>query len=402
MSPQAWQALPAAAEPSARSGRRLRLWEMEHKCHCSIVGTCLSGAELRKLAGKIRLALPEDATEYTLHVAFVGIAAEAGGAAKLVGKTLDRKFATQIARFAKAASEEELEKLWRDCRRDGDVAGGYWALMTHALPCQRLRERAYGEVHMLSHLAGAAGRADLKRLADFERQTGELARQLVDARRRATEEAARRIAVEKDLAAARAEAVRGEALGERLAELESGAALSELRHRLAATAAALDKAQRRADGAERRLVEREKLVDYLGEANLRLGRQIEAMTADLAAAVPQCKGDMGRDECPCLDLGGRRILYVGGVGRLMPRLEDLVGRCNGEFLHHDGGIEEGCGRLSGALARADAVLCPVTCVSHQAIDRVKKACRRCDKPFVPLHGTGLSSFLRALEALAEA
>jgi len=38
---------------------------------CPIVGTCLTTAELRKLAARVQLILPPGATEYELHGCFV-------------------------------------------------------------------------------------------------------------------------------------------------------------------------------------------------------------------------------------------------------------------------------------------------------------------------------------------
>ena len=44
------------------------------------------------------------------------------------------------------------------------MPGPYWALMTHPRSTPALMVRAFGEVHMLSHLAGATNRADIRRL----------------------------------------------------------------------------------------------------------------------------------------------------------------------------------------------------------------------------------------------
>ena len=41
-------------------------------------------------------------------------------------------------------------------------------------------------------------------------------------------------------------------------------------------------------------------------------------------------------------------------------------------------------------------------MSHEAVDRIKSACRRCDKPFVPLRGIGVAAFLRGLQTLPQA
>ncbi len=55
--------------------------------------------------------------------------------------------------------------------------------------------------------------------------------------------------------------------------------------------------------------------------------------------------------------------------------------------------------LAGLVGRADLVLFPVDCVSHQAMGMAKRLCRQLDKPFVPLRSSGLSSFLAGLAAV---
>lgn len=100
-----------------------------------------------------------------------------------------------------------------------------------------------------------------------------------------------------------------------------------------------------------------------------------------------------------LDLAGRLILYVGGRHQHVACLRSLVEDCNGAFVHHDGGVEQSMEKLGNLLKRADAVLFPVGCVSHQAQYKVKDACRRSGKPFRPLRTTGLGAIIEALQAV---
>ena len=97
-----------------------------------------------------------------------------------------------------------------------------------------------------------------------------------------------------------------------------------------------------------------------------------------------------------LDLGGMRILYVGGQTRLAPHLRSLVEAHNGRFEHHDGGVEESRAGLQCALAGADLVFCPVDCISHDACQRAKQHCWQQNKRFIPLRSSGLSAFAAGL------
>ena len=58
--------------------------------------------------------------------------------------------------------------------RRGDIPGAYWAALTHPFATRAVIGDAFGEVHMLSHLVGAANRADIRRLRQLEEANGEL------------------------------------------------------------------------------------------------------------------------------------------------------------------------------------------------------------------------------------
>ncbi|MBK3775493.1 DUF2325 domain-containing protein [Azospirillum brasilense] len=98
------------------------------------------------------------------------------------------------------------------------------------------------------------------------------------------------------------------------------------------------------------------------------------------------------------DLGGRAILYVGGRTKSLPHLRAAVETRNGCLLHHDGGFEQTTRCLEGLVERADVVVCPIDCVSHDACLRVKGLCRRMGKPFVPMRSAGATSFARILHS----
>ncbi len=67
---------------------------------------------------------------------------------------------------------------------EGDVAGGYWALMTHPATPPALQSRAHSEVHMLSHLMGRSSRDSLRRVHELEATCAELSDRLERTRTR--------------------------------------------------------------------------------------------------------------------------------------------------------------------------------------------------------------------------
>jgi hypothetical protein len=148
--------------------RRARLAELDGHLHCSIIGTCLSTHELRKLVPKFTGLDRRDASDLEIHHSAVELAIEGGPAAKALHKLLDERYAAAIRRFDKAADDVDLLALWDEALKNGDIPPAYWALMTHPLATMPVRQKAFGELHMLSHLVGAANRADIRRLVALE------------------------------------------------------------------------------------------------------------------------------------------------------------------------------------------------------------------------------------------
>ena len=421
----------AIAAPGRKTARRRRLWELRADYHCSICGTCLNHSDLKRVAGKAGFRVDPSASEYEVHGTFVRFASEPGRVAKAMQKLLDRKHRSAIERCRAMGAEAELRAFWAASLAKGDVSGPYWALMTHPLASERLMvdlfgdvhmlshplasERLmvdlFGDVHMLSHLLGASNRADIRRLNFLEREREVLSEALAGSRRQLAEKDAqlRRLRDERDRAAesARATETRLAAAKARVNELTAGGALQALEVRNEALAARAEKASRDHQVECRRRAELEREVSELRSSRedalieLRdLGAECEALELMVGSRIP---GEVPAvaDRSPSLDLGGRRIAYVGGRANLIGHFRDLIEQSNGELIHHDGGVDDSTGRLGRILGQADAVLCPVDCVSHGACLLAKQFCKRRQKPFVPLRSAGLSSFVGGLRQVAE-
>lgn len=397
----------AAAVPSARPPRqRTRLKEIEAQWHCTIIGTCLTLADLQDVAGKMRVTLTKGASDYSLHTAMVHLASRDATIAKALQKVLDRRHVRAINRSRGLTDEAALETFWREAIGEGDVAGACWALMSHAQATDALRSKVFGDVHMLSHQVGATSRQEQRQLMQLTREKTDLTAKLAEQQERLRREKARHTeeaaALREELREAR-RAARPQpapaAQTERLAALEGSLA---------------EETARRTEAEEALAVERQVHDEVLGQlARLRqenetLARENRIFETSLAAlsdaaALPE-SGDCPED-CPnaCerrLDFCGRCILVVGGRHQHLPHLRRMVEGANGIFAHHDGGLEESMSRLKSLCGQADAVLLPVDCVSHSAQDEVKRLCRRWDKAFVPVRRSGLAAYIAALETLS--
>ena len=405
---------PPAPPSSDSASKRWKLWEIDKKLHCSVLGTCLTLADLQRLIRKLRIPIPNDAEEYEIHGYFAARAAEKGPIAKAMNKVLDRRHEAAIRRFGRLGTEAELAAAWERALEDGDIPGPFWAIVTHPAATTGLTWKAFGHVHMLSHLVGASNRADIRRLRAMETERDALAEEHTKLRRRYFElESDTRQLVERHASEQRdlTEQIlsyrtvdrRLEGAMQRIRDLESGAAVDALRSRaLEADRRAAEESERanvattRCAAQEREIERLRQLSDQLNEALHVAGQECEALEAVLHADLTR----LHEHSSGGVDLRGQRIVYVGGRLGLIPHLRSLVERAGGIFIHHDGGIEENSSRLDDVLAQGDAIFCPVDCVSHGACQRAKHLCKQRCKAFVPLRTSGLSSFVGGLQAIS--
>ncbi len=376
--------------PAANPQRRTKIWEFHGNLHCSIIGTCLSTDELRHVLRKLEIVSP-GSTDHELHAAAVSLAGRHDKAAKLLHKALDERHRLAINQFAKAATEDAVRVLWREAVRGGEIPGAYWATLTHPATTQALVRDAFGEVHMLSHLVGAANRADIRRLCQLEAENAGLRARLDrqqlafrdavvtrDARiRELNDSLAQRVASEP--AASEDSAVLRQLIAElerRLAaETRRGVALND---KLAATSAALTEAR---------------------AARAKVECDADALRCELDSIADRFAPDndgTASTNAPELLLNGVSVLYVGGRPNQVAHLRAAAERAGAMLLHHDGGIEHHLQLLGGLTSQADIVVFPVDCISHHAAHMVKQLCRQAGKRFVPLRSASATSLLAAL------
>ncbi|AFL73312.1 DUF2325 domain-containing protein [Thiocystis violascens] len=399
------------ASPGQKRSRR-KLWEVPHKYHCPIIGTCLEVADLRRIGARFAWRNKERPSEYEIHVSFVGAADDRNALSQATHKLLEKRYAGVVRRFAKARSPEELLALWAEALGSGQVPAALWAIMTHPKADAAVMALAYEDVHMLSHQIGAGQRADLKALAETGQELARLKREFDALQRRTREQTDTR---EREFASLTARLERSEEERDRMREREQ-----KLSERLKANGAeahweAIGDRDARvawleetlADSESRTAAWREKHGLAQAECE-RLARLARERTADCEAldrlffqsSTASC-GDCPNEDCAQrADLGGRLVLCVGGRKPLVEQYRRLVTGCNGRFDHHDGGLEDNQRRLEAMLASADAVVCAADYVSHDAYYRTKRFCKRLEKPHVLLGSSGVSAFARALEQVA--
>jgi len=104
---------------SGYTARRTRIWELGGSLHCSIIGTCLTTAELRHILAKLKLGDASSAADHELHTLGVALAGRREGGAKFLQKALDRRHRVAVTRYSRAQDPTALLPLWEDSLKQG-------------------------------------------------------------------------------------------------------------------------------------------------------------------------------------------------------------------------------------------------------------------------------------------
>jgi hypothetical protein len=391
---------PKAGAPDVPEPRRRRIWELSSSFHCSIIGTCLTTAELRQILVKMQLQGASKESDHQLHGRAVLLAGQREHASKLLQKALDRRHRSVVNQFSKARNVDELRALWDGAVQRAEIPGAYWAVLTHPQATGDLVRHVFGEVHMLSHLVGAANRADIRRLGELETENvglqDKVARQQKQLRDAVVSRDATIANLNEMLGKAIASAERGRGApptsADDVARETTARLVDDLRRRLASETASRQRIDRRLREMTADLDLEKKKRRALELRECELLDELEAAERSLARQYP----DTSAQDDQAIDLAGMTLLYVGGRTHNVVQLRMLAEQYGATLLHHDGGIDDRSGLLASHVARASIVYFPADCVSHNAVAVIKRIARHLGTPYVALRSSGLTSFVIAL------
>ncbi|CAM4241277.1 DUF2325 domain-containing protein [Comamonas aquatilis] len=378
------------------SSTRAKLHEMDTPLHCSIVGNCLSTAELRKLMAK-HIAV-KDLSDLEIHHTAVVMAGQIGEVSKALHKALDQRHAGAVRTFSTAKDETALTQRWRDAWAQGEIPGAYWAVLTHKKTTADLRQMVFGEVHMLSHLMAASNRHELQRFVMLEKENADLRERLDREQQRRLQLVQERDQIAEQM---RQQLVRLEnSVAQYRTQLSDRCAPPEANQLVVLQTQRRERAEQLAHAAQEQLLLLQEQLAHLQKHGQYLAEELAAAEAELhhlsevqsgvvAAVHPSCENSA--------TLQAQRVLYVGGRPSSTPSIRDYVCRRGGEFLHHDGGLEDRKGLLDSLLPRASLVVFPVDCVDHDSVTKLKRLSERHQVPFVPLRSASLACFAATLK-----
>ncbi|WP_028318088.1 DUF2325 domain-containing protein [Desulfobulbus elongatus] len=408
-----------------------KIWEIEPCYKCSLIGACLTRTELRTLAKERIFAIESGYDDYQLHAEFIRISDRADAQGKALHKYLAKKYQGRARKYLRAGTDQEIRALWDKDMAEGLLDSAWWSVLIHPSASIYLVGRLYGSLHMLGHDALNNHHKDRQqgdrlraKITMLEEVLGSERQHYRQEKRQQQEEIAalqqtivQQKAMEQENGALRGETAR---LQRELQEMRDGKGyaaqqqeiddlrqtnnglcgrIDELTGELAAMKEQMATTVRQLEDMERL---RRRLEHHEAEQTREIATLESLLMRHIVQEAPCCQcADQHTANCPGLSLCGKTVLYVGGLNNMIPHYRQLVEQFGGRFLHHDGGKEASRTLLPKMLTTADAVLCPIDCVSHDACNCVKKMCKRYQKPFVLMRSAGLSSLAKGLSEIVQ-
>ena len=90
-----------------RAASRRRLWELHKSFHCSIIGTCLSTSELRKVLSRVGIRT-DDQSDHELHGQGVSLSSQSDSAGKLLNKLLDERHHLAVKKYSRCLASRQV------------------------------------------------------------------------------------------------------------------------------------------------------------------------------------------------------------------------------------------------------------------------------------------------------
>lgn len=366
---------------------RSKLWQLAGACHCQIVGTCLTLQDVKSISKKCGYSI-EGKTEYALHQFFVNQASYSDSViARQTHKLLDKKYRKDINLARKLSCESDLKNHWGTHSASGKIAGTLWAVATHPECTSDLISSLYGEIHMLSHLSGHSAHQTTADLMSARQTLAELRQKLKSqktASAQKTTELRRKVkALELLNSKLRNQITEKKAHPpETISKIPADRKLAETRVLLKESRAQQLQYSEIIESSRQKLDEQQQEIT-------RLDHLVDHLTGKESPASEECFAS----------LSGKCVLLLGGMPSQCKHFKAFVESHDGDFLHHDGGVESSYSRIDQLVSRADAVICPVEKVSHSAINRAKRLCRKSEKPLMFLPKSSLSAFVNSLQKI---
>ena len=370
--------------------KQKKLWEIDSNMMCSVIGTCLSMEEARRIGRRFG-AKCDDETQIdsVIHAMLVRDCQEQNIISAQVNKFLNKKYSGLVRVFQNLKTSEAVIENWQRLLSEGLIPGGYWAAITQNILTIKDKTRIFSDVHMLSHLIGSSNQSLIKRLVEYENSIKRLEARHGKSQRKLQqkiEEQEKTIGILKDKAKTLNLATKNSpaSYGQTESKPCHESKLRILRQRHKRLYEEKQEIQDTADVRLRRIYDAERKIKIL-----------ENHLQSLELAIQYAGGTNHKNEH--FHLNDISILYVGGLESSTKAMEILVQNLGGKLVDHKGGSsKKALSDLPRLVSNADAVIVPMDHVSHASALEAKRACKLLQTPCLPIKSSGLGALATAL------
>ncbi len=379
---------------SVKALPRKKIWELEKTWLCSIVGTCLSMYEARKIGRKFGAKCSDPSQiDAVVHAMLVRDCAEKNQVSIHVNKILEKKFEGTIRAFHRYKTSTDIMQLWRVSFDRGLIPGAYWATATRRELTKEDSNKIYSDVHMLSHLISSSNQSLIQRLVEVESHIKALEnkhgwqRQKLEATVGQLEKKLQRSESLVDLLQRQITKNKIHNKPGRNDTNCEQTKLRILRQRCAHLEASIDSTRAKLEIRNRRLREKKMYVIHLEKSLSSLEKMVVSLTDEADQQINRI-------------VSGKSLLYVGGIPHTANNIQNMINKMGGRLIYHEGGNgRSAMSSLAKLVATADAVFVPMDNVSHHSALEAKKQCKLLKRPFIPMKSSGIASFTQALSTI---
>lgn len=370
------------------------VWKVVANFRCPLIGSCLTIEEQRKILKKTE-GVEKGLSDFNAHHKLMELVGSENPVSIKVDRYIRNKYKESINKY-KALKEDELKNHWSDAKHSGEMAGLFYVIVSRKDVSMFLKTIAFGDIHMMGH-SNMYDIMRAKKTLQIEKNGNKI---LTD---RLGEEKAKSRDLKKTIKKQMRE----------IKELEKSEGAQKRKIEEHEKEHNKIKSFVKEDLAEQLffIQEKNETLTKENQVLLRKKRKLEINFFDLESTCKLLKEELldfidrkNSDvnpqcipgACPSCETCPKKVLMVGGMTKMKPFYRDIVEAEGNEFVYHDGYIKNRTKQLNELVLASDLVLCPVNCNSHNACLRIKKLCKKHNKPYKMMPCSSLSAVSKAV------
>ena len=386
-------------EISSTKPSQQKAWMINMFFKCPVIGICLSLEDQKKILKKAGYST-KNLSAYKLHQILVERLESENNISTRIDVYLNRKFHRDISEYFHL-EESLFLNTWKVYFEKGEIEGILWVAATRADLSLSVIWSIFGDIHMQMHFNSEQNRKEKQHLAYQMEENSKISQRLekiIQINRGIKKEKERLEEELSELSSAHLFLKKErDSLETELNQLQEKGFVETLRAENCLLQAKIEELSEAIKDDKQKA---KSLKDQNNKLLLKFERQRQ-INSDLRKEVDRVTNqistsDQPDDEHPSFDLGNKRILIVGGIIKFEAFYRKLIEERGGIFEYHDGYMNGGSNGLENLVRRADVVLCPVNCNSHNACSMVKRLSKKYEKPVNMLGNSSLSSISQAL------